>query len=91
MNLVNIAHAGVISDAPSISQVGIKILFFLLSVTGIIAIISLVLAGALYFFAVGDEKKIKIAKKAASFSVIGIILAMSAMVLVRFIGEFFQK
>jgi hypothetical protein len=86
---ISTARAGIITDAPSVSQVGMKILFFLLSVTGIIAIISLVLAGALYFFAAGDEKKIETAKKAVSYSVLGIILAMSGMILVKVIGQFF--
>lgn len=90
MNFINVAHAGVISDAPSISSVGIKILNFLLSVTGIIAIIALVLAGILYFVSAGDEKKMRLAKTAATYSILGIILAMGGMVLVYFVGQFFK-
>lgn len=88
---VSAAKAGVISQAPSISTVGIKILFFLLSVAGIVAIISLVLAGVLYFFSAGDEKKVQLAKRAVMFSVIGIAGAMGGMILVNFIGQFFGK
>ena len=90
MNLINTAHAGVITDAPSISSVGMNILNFLLSVTGIIAIIALVLAGILYFASNGDEKKIQIAKRAMTYSILGIILAMGGMVFVYFIGQFFS-
>jgi hypothetical protein len=89
--LISIAHAGVITDAPSISSVGVKILFFLLSVAGIIAIISLVLAGALYFFSAGDEGRMKLAKRAMTASVVGIIMALGGMVVVNFIGQFFGK
>ena len=50
MEFINIAHAGVITDAPTLASSGMKILNFLLSVFGIIAIIMAVVSGMLYFF-----------------------------------------
>ncbi len=90
LEFINIAQAGIISDAPSVSSLGIKILNFLLSVVGFFAIISLVLAGIKYFFALGDKKQIENAKNAATAAVWGIALAMGGMILIRFIGQFFQ-
>lgn len=89
MNFINVAHAGVITDAPSVSHVGMNVLFFLLSVGGIIAIISLVLAGVIYFTAFGDTKKMKTAKRAATYAILGIIVTMSGMILIRMLGQFF--
>jgi len=37
MHIINIAQAGVITDAPSVSDIGMKVLFFLLSVAGIVS------------------------------------------------------
>ncbi len=91
MDIVSIAHAGVITDAPSISSIGVGILNFLLSLTGIIAIISLVISGILYFAAAGDEKKMQLAKRAANYAVVGVALALGGMVIVRMIGQFFSQ
>jgi len=89
IHLINVAHAGVISDAPRISNIGMNILNFLLSVVGIIAIISLVLTAILYATSAGDEKRARLAKKIFQASVLGIILAMGAFVLIAFVGQFF--
>jgi len=91
MYFISVAHAGVITDAPSISTAGMNVLNFLLSVAEIVAIISLVLAGILYFVSAGDEKKMEVAKKAAMYSILGIITVMGGMILIRMIGQFFQR
>ena len=83
MKLINIAHAGVISDAPKLSGVALNALDFLLSVFGIIAIISLIVAGIIYLTAGGSEKRIETAKKITLYSIIGIAVALAAMVIVR--------
>jgi hypothetical protein len=88
--LISVAHAGIITDAPSVSSIGMKFLNFLLSVTGIVAIIALVISGILYFISIGDERKMKIAKRSASYAVIGVALAAGGMVLVKMIGLFFK-
>lgn len=83
MELINIAHAGVISDAPKLSSVALNALNFLLSVFGIVAIISLVVAGIIYLTASGSERRIETAKKMALYSIVGIVVALAAMVIVR--------
>ena len=90
MHIINIAQAGVITDAPSVSDIGMKVLFFLLTVAEFVAIILLVLAGVKYFLAVGDEKKMQDAKKSATFAIVGIILAMGSFVLMMAVGQFFK-
>jgi hypothetical protein len=90
LDFINIAHAGVITDAPTFQNIGINILSFLLWIAGIIAIIALVISGIRYFFSFGDEAKMEIAKKSTEYAIVGIILVAGSMVLVRMIGQFFQ-
>lgn len=85
---IKIAQAGVITDAPKLSGVGLKIFSFLLSVFGIIAIIGLAVSGVLYLTASGNENQIEKAKRAALYSVLGIIVALAAMVIVKTISSF---
>jgi hypothetical protein len=89
IDIINIAHAGVISDAPTLKSISMNILSFLLSVAGIVAIIALVVSGAMYFFSAGDENRIQIAKRSAKYAIVGIILAMGGMILIKAAGQFF--
>lgn len=90
MNIINVAHAGVISSAPSVSTLGMNVLSFSLSVVGIIAIIALVVSAIMYFSSLGDAKQMEGAKKYAQVSILGIALAMGGMILIRLIGQFFS-
>jgi heme/copper-type cytochrome/quinol oxidase subunit 2 len=90
IHFINIAHAGVISDAPTLGQVGLNILNFLLSIAGIIAIIALVISGMIYFFSAGNERRTEVAKKSATYAIVGIVLTLGSMVLVKLIGGFFN-
>ena len=85
---INIAHAGVISDAPTFKEIGANVLFFLLSLVGIIAIISLLVSGIIYIFSAGDERKIATAKRSTKYSIIGIVIALSGIIIIKTIGKF---
>jgi len=87
-HIIEVAQAGVISDAPTFKEIGVNVLNFLLSAVGIIAIIMLVVSGMLYFFSAGDEKKMQIAKSSVKYAVIGIILAFSGIIIIRTISGF---
>ncbi len=75
--------AGAIDSAPTLATVLSKVLDFLLSVLGVVAIIGLVLAGLIYVGARGDEKSLRTAKKAVTFGLIGIVVALAALVIVK--------
>jgi hypothetical protein len=90
MQLINIAQAGAISDAPSLADAGTKILNFLLGTFGSVALLMVVYYGCMYFFAFGDKKKIVSAKSSMKAWTIGLIMAMSSMIIVKFIGSFFS-
>ena len=89
MKIIETAHAGVITSAPSISEVGNNALFFLLAVFAVIGIIMSAIYGMMYFLSFGDEKQMRYAKKAAKFGVVGVVGGLSGMVLIKFLGQFF--
>ena len=78
-----LAEAGVISDAPSFASILMKILTFILSTVGIIAILALVVSGLMYMSAAGDASGVATAKKYALASVIGMSVALAALIIVK--------
>ncbi len=81
--------AGVIDEAQPLSVGLNNILDFLLSIIGVVAIIGLVIAGGLYFFAAGDMRQIALAKKATLAAITGIIIALGGYVFIRTLAGFF--
>lgn len=75
--------AGVISEAPSIATLLTRVLTFVLSIVGIVAILALGIAGVRYMLSVGNQGSIEIAKKHTSQVIIGIVIALSALIIVR--------
>jgi len=76
-----------VDDAISLKQVAMNVLEFLLSVFGVLAIIALVIGGGMYLTAYGDEKKIDSGKKIITYAIIGIVVALSALVVTRQIAS----
>lgn len=87
---IPVAQAGVIADATPISVILLRIMNFLLSIAGVVAIIGLLIAGMAYFFATGDTRQAALAKRAAIASVIGIIVVLGALVIVSQLTAFFS-
>jgi len=71
----------------TIKQIAINVLNFLLSIFGVLAIISLIVGGGMYLTAYGDEKKIDSGKKIITYAIIGIVVALSALVVTRQIAN----
>lgn len=97
MRIINIAHAQVMENSPRLANVALNVLEFLLQVLGIIAIITLVISGILYLTAganwviVGDsDSQIDLAKKSLTYSIVGILVALGALIIVKQIGGFVQ-
>ncbi|KKR20456.1 MAG: hypothetical protein UT50_C0017G0016 [Candidatus Moranbacteria bacterium GW2011_GWA2_39_41] len=72
-----------VAAAPTIKEIATRVLNLLLSIVGIIAMIGLVIGGSFYLTAYGDEKKVETGKGIITNSIIGIAVAMIALVLVR--------
>lgn len=68
-------------------QIAQKLLDFLLSIVGVVAIIMLVVGAFMYLTAAGDEDRIDTGKKIAKYSLIGITIALASLLLVRQIAN----
>jgi heme O synthase-like polyprenyltransferase len=73
----------------TLSEIALKVLNFLLGMAGILTLIMLVVGGIVYLTSAGDEERIEWGKKTFTYSVIGIIIVLSAMVIVRQVAVFF--
>jgi len=72
-----------VSGALTFAQIATNILNLLLSIVGILGIIGMVLGGAFYLTAYGNPKQAEKGKSIAVYSLIGIIIALSAMIVVK--------
>jgi len=67
----------------SVTAIISNIMMWLLMVVGFIAIISFAVSGIMYFTASGDEDMAKNAKKAMTYSIIGVIIALSGYIIIQ--------
>jgi hypothetical protein len=79
---------GIIDDAPRLGTALTKVSDFLLSIFGIIAIIGLIVSGLMYLLAGGNQRTLDLAKRSFYYSIVGIILALSAMIAIHLIEGF---
>ena len=70
---------------PGGSVIGImaNLLLWILAIFGIIAIIGFVISGIIYLTSAGDENRIATAKKAMTYSIIGVVVGISGWVILR--------
>ncbi|MEI7621553.1 MAG: hypothetical protein WCJ51_03380 [Candidatus Moraniibacteriota bacterium] len=83
------SNNGDLAKAASLSAITVRLLNFLLGSFGILSLIMMITGAILYLTSAGDEERIKKGKDIFKFSVLGIVIAMSAMILVRQIAVFF--
>jgi type IV secretory pathway VirB2 component (pilin) len=78
------------TTATSLSTIANNVLKLLLSISGIIAIIFLVVGGLTYMTAYGEEKRAETGKKIITNAIIGIALIMGALVIVNQVSKLFS-
>ena len=76
-----------VNNALTLNQIAMRTLNLLLSITGILAIIGLVIGGSYYFTAYGDEKRAETGKGIITSAIIGIVIVMAALIIVRQIAS----
>lgn len=74
---------GGIENALTTYEIATNTLNFLLSLVGIIAIISLTIAGGMYLTSYGEEKQITAAKSTAKWAMVGIALTLGSLIIVK--------
>ncbi len=78
-----------VDSAQTLAQIATRVLDFLLAIIGVLGIIMLVIGGATYLTSAGSDKKIDTAKAITKWAIVGIVVALAAMVLVKQIARFF--
>jgi len=78
-----------VANATPIDVILMNTLNFLLAIVGVLAIIMLVIGGIMYLLAGGDQNRIDAGKKIVIFSIVGLTVALAALILVRQVANFF--
>ena len=78
-----------IDGAPSLLQILLNVLNFLLAIIGTLAVIMFVVGGIMYFAAAGDQSRLDTGKRIVTYSAVGIAIALGGLVIVRQIATFF--
>ncbi|MFZ2976160.1 MAG: pilin [Candidatus Moraniibacteriota bacterium] len=78
----SIARTG-IPDSPNVKVVLVNIVSWMLEILGLITFIAFIISGGQYLMASGNDKMIETAKKNMTYSIIGIIVALSGFVIIR--------
>ena len=84
-NVNNLAVFGLPSG--SISNIVTVILYWLLGIFGAIAVIGFVISGIMYIISSGDEDVMKSAKRAMIYSIVGVLVALSGLVIINTISN----
>ena len=79
------------AGAKSLVEIVRGVLDFLLSVIGVIGIIMMIIGGLMYLTAAGDESRAETGKKIVTYSIIGIAIALAALVIVSWVAGFFSS
>lgn len=85
----DVSSSSTTSSALTLSEIAVKVLDFLLGISGVLSIIMMVIGGIMYLTSAGDEERIKKGKDIFKFSVLGIIIVLASLVIVRQIAKFF--
>ncbi len=85
-----------ISGAKSLTEIALRVLNFLLGIVGTLALIMLIVGGIMYVTSAtstigegANEKKVSAAKSIVKYAIIGITIALAALVIVKQIANFF--
>ncbi len=82
--------AGAVATSKTLAEIATSVLNFLLSVVGVVGIIMLVVGGLMYLTSAGDEERINTGKKIVQYSIIGVMVALAALVIVTQLAGFFS-
>ncbi|MDD3498339.1 MAG: hypothetical protein PHH24_02425 [Candidatus Moranbacteria bacterium] len=75
--------AGTTLPEGSIYDIIRNIMIWILGVVGFIGVIGFAIAGILYLTAAGDEDRISTAKRAMTWSIVGVIVALLGVVIIQ--------
>jgi len=77
-----IAQMG-LPDSPGVKSILVNVVKWMLEIIGLITLIAFIISGGQYLMSAGDDTAMQTAKKNMTYSVIGIIVALSGFVIIR--------
>jgi len=77
------APSGTNLPSGTVSGIIKNIMNWMLGIVGILGVIGFAIAGILYLTAAGDEDRIATAKKAMTYSILGVVVALIGLVILR--------
>ncbi|MBD3238606.1 MAG: hypothetical protein GF332_03135 [Candidatus Moranbacteria bacterium] len=78
------------AEAPDLSAHVLNIMNFLIKIVAMIGVGAFVVSGIMYLAAGGNQEMIERAKKYVFYSIIGLVLAIGALVIIRTIGSLLE-
>jgi hypothetical protein len=82
-------NSSMVGSAPTLTQLALNVLNFLLSIIGVLGIIMMVVGGVIYITSAGNEEQIATGKKIVTFASLGIFIALGSMIIVAQIARLF--
>ncbi|MFZ2299665.1 MAG: pilin [Candidatus Moraniibacteriota bacterium] len=76
-----------LSSSP-VESLLMNFMWWLLALVGMIAIIAFVISGIQYLVSAGDEGMIETAKRNMTYSIVGVLVALSGWVIIQAINQF---
>ena len=87
--IIETVQAGVISDAPSIYEILVRATQKILTFVGGLAVLSAMGSGIIYVVSSGNKEQQRFAKNTLTGSVIGLVIILTALIVVSSIVKVF--
>lgn len=71
----------------SINDILTNVLSWMLGIIGVVALISFAVSGIMYLVSTGNDDLIKKAKSTMQYSIMGVVVALAALVIIQFIDS----
>jgi lysylphosphatidylglycerol synthetase-like protein (DUF2156 family) len=84
------SETGLPNPSGGIVQIITNIMYWILGIFGVLAVIAFVIAGIQYILSVGDEKAIDTAKRSMKWSIVGVAVALSGLIIIYAIDGMFS-
>jgi type IV secretory pathway VirB2 component (pilin) len=75
------------SEGPTLQQIALNILNFLLSIAGLLSIISTLIGAIWILTAYGNAERIELGKKTVAYSIIGTAIAISSLIIAQQVAQ----
>ena len=80
-------YAGVLDEAPPLQYYFVNVLRFLLSVSGAVAVIAIIVSGVMYMASGGSTSRVTAAKQYLLWSIVGLCIILLSLIIVSAVAR----